>query len=249
MLKNQHERLTFDKFGRLIQQNMQKGRTSMLADFISPWSVEELNKRVKAGDHDAMLKLGDCHFYGLKSLPRNEEKAKTLYENAAVWGSPEGATQCAMVCYWEMLVECGLKEDVSIPGVLENTPRMWQYLEMAGEADFVSMFTTQMVMKTGSSWMPSPSLKSKVTQALQGAGAPVPPENKKNSTSLNARRSLVFDKLHDLSYHFHKPDMCYAYFCKDISVYEHFLYADMMSELKLLLNLVGDEPNIPKGYY
>jgi TPR repeat protein len=72
----------------------------MCAEFISPLSFVHFVKRALMVDKDAMLKLGDFYFFGLKKFKVDKEKAVKYYQQPDYMGSVEASIQCALICYY-----------------------------------------------------------------------------------------------------------------------------------------------------
>jgi hypothetical protein len=261
------ERLPLERFSFFIQADCDNRNVLMLTDFISSFSVDELERLAKLGDAEATLKLADCHMYGLKNLARDEARARKLYEKAADLGSSEARTQCGQICYWQILQKCGLKdENASIPNHLSSeiwqiNLKMWEYLEEAAKGGYVTLFMIKMDInaKSNTSWFASPNLNRTIEKRLieivdvmdmqQCAKSLISLYSRfRNKTYDDDRCKLVVDKNPPrLNYDLIKWPLCrYAYKCRDIYVHEQFKYADLMSEVMKRLNL-QEEPTIPSG--
>jgi TPR repeat protein len=117
---------------------------ALISEFIPKQTFEQIEKRAREGDAEAMLKLADCYMFGLKGVPRNAKTGCELYSQAANMGLPEAYTMVAQICYMRLLKDCGLEEPAAIPAHSTSPDYqfhkeyIWSYLEKAAEANYVS---------------------------------------------------------------------------------------------------------------
>jgi TPR repeat protein len=269
MADNFSERINLEKLSFLIQTDDVKEYALVLAEFISSMSLDELKKRVIMSNAEATLKLGDCYMYGLKGLPRDQVKAKKLFKKAGDLGSGEACTQLALMCHWDIQHQSGIKdEETPIPAHLKTSIRkikleMWEHLEKAAKAGYVTLFMIKMDMnaQASASWYSSPNFKRTIEKRVK-ENADVPGMEKcmksliglysharlKKSLDETKGKKLEPNAPH-MRYDFYKlPILRYDYKCQEILVHEQFDFVGTMSEVKRILN-IQEDPVIPKGTY
>jgi hypothetical protein len=259
MMDNYLDRIPLEMVSHWILGGRKIGSSKILANFFSPFSLKKIQERASSSkDAEAMLKLGDWYMYGLKSLPRDQAKAKRLYEQAAELGSPEARTQCAEICYWEILNHLDLKDGTPIPSKMSygglcrvKMQTMWEHLEQAAEVNYITPFMLNMDVDAQHthSWTSSPNLKRRIEKKLNEQNAEYFVEIREDyKVYLNESKQSIklYNSPHSMKYNFGKGDMCFNHRCYEIYVYEHFDYGEMLSEVKRLLNFRG-KLSLPKG--
>jgi hypothetical protein len=166
----------------------------MLADYITTSSLEEIRERaITKKEPEAMLKLADFYMYGLRNLPRDQQKAEKYYTRAAEAGSPEACIQVAYLAYDKMIKEqSNFNDNEAIP-VSKKPPQelqvMWKYLEKAIKLNYLTPFLVQMIdeAKETGSWTPSRVMEKILTRRRMELDAEI--RNEKASYQFSCRNS------------------------------------------------------------
>jgi TPR repeat protein len=151
----------------LIHGNGLESTAQMLAEFMAPFKLEELEEQGTHYDFDALLRLADIYMYGLNNVAKDGQKAMTYYTHSAAMGSPEACIQVAKIATRPENRSLS-KEPISSKDSEFDLYNQTYFLEKTTEYGYVTPFWIQAVydVKRKNSWPLSKDMEELLEKSI-----------------------------------------------------------------------------------